>query len=64
MNHPHIMVTTDLLPKSRPAIARAAILARSLGANVTLVHVVPVGPWDETAAAKAVPSRPSPDRLT
>lgn len=53
MNHPHIMVATDLLPKSRPAIARAAILARALGAHVTIVHVVPVEPWEHTASAQA-----------
>jgi len=53
MKHPHIMIATDLLPKSRPAIARAAILARALGANVTLMHVVPVEPWEHTASARA-----------
>ena len=53
MNHPHFMVATDLLPKSRPALARTAILARALGANVTLMHVVPLEPWDEAAAGRA-----------
>jgi len=53
MNHPHIMVATDLLPKSRPALERGAILARALGANVTLVHVVPVEPWEEQAAERS-----------
>lgn len=53
MNHPHIMVATDLLPKSRPALERAAVLARTRGANVTLVHVVPVEPWEEEAAARS-----------
>jgi nucleotide-binding universal stress UspA family protein len=47
------MVATDLLPKSRPALERAAILAHTLGANVTLVHVVPVEPWDEAAADRS-----------
>jgi nucleotide-binding universal stress UspA family protein len=53
MNHPHIMVATDLLPKSRPALERAAILARALGADVTLVHVVPIEPWEEEAATRS-----------
>ena len=53
MNHPHIMVATDLLPKSRPALERGAILARALGANVTLVHVVPVEPWEDEAAERS-----------
>ena len=53
MNHPHFMVATDLLPKSRPALARTAILAGALGANVTLMHVVPLEPWDEAAAGRA-----------
>jgi CheY-like chemotaxis protein len=53
MNHPHIMVATDLLPKSRPALLRTAILARTLGANVTLVHVVPLEPWDEASVPRS-----------
>ncbi|MBS0420305.1 MAG: universal stress protein [Proteobacteria bacterium] len=53
MTQPHILAATDFLPKSRPAMARTAILARSLGANVTLVHVVPVDPWDPTASGRA-----------
>jgi universal stress protein E len=36
----NVVVATDLMPKSERALARAAMLARTLGAETTLVHVV------------------------
>jgi nucleotide-binding universal stress UspA family protein len=36
-----ILCATDLLPKSEPAIARARLMAEELGADLTVLHVVP-----------------------
>ncbi|MEJ0040440.1 MAG: universal stress protein [Gammaproteobacteria bacterium] len=40
MTELNLVVATDLRPKSECALARAAMLARTLGAETTLVHVV------------------------
>lgn len=47
-----LMVATDLLPKSEWALARAAMLARTLGAEATLVHVVSDQPGGESLEAR------------
>lgn len=46
----HIIAATDLSPASRHASARAALLARSQGARLTLVHALSRDLLDELAA--------------
>ena len=40
LNAPRIVAATDLSPRSDRAFERAVQLARSLGAHLTLLHVI------------------------
>jgi nucleotide-binding universal stress UspA family protein len=48
----HLLVATDLMPNSHPAIERAMLLAGLSGAQVTLLHVI-----ENTAARRAAKDR-------
>jgi nucleotide-binding universal stress UspA family protein len=54
MNHPTLLVATDLLPKTEAAVARAARLATSLRADCSLLHAFSTDARDGT-----VPKRTS-----
>lgn len=50
MTELNLLVATDLRSKSEAALARAALLARTLGAETTLVHVVSDEAADQSVA--------------
>ena len=63
MSQAHLLIATDLLPKSEPAIWRASLLAKTLRADVTLLHALVPESSDRITSLRRQNARESLQRL-
>jgi nucleotide-binding universal stress UspA family protein len=63
MSQAHLLIATDLLPKTEPAIGRTSLLAKTLRADVTLLHALPPESSDRIMGLRRQNARESLQRL-